>query len=256
MRLFNIMTDLKENIFISSSEDIKNSFMPMKVENINLILNKKILLDDINFELGSNLLTVLMGPNGAGKSLLLKVINGILKPTSGLVLWAGNELSIELRRRQSFVFQKPILLRRSVSENISFVQKIHNKIDRDRKDALLKIVNLFGQRNQAARSLSLGEQQRLSIIRALALDPELIILDEPTASLDPTSTVIIENLIMEIKKAGIKIIFVTHDILQAKRIADEILFLDKGKIIEHTDADQFFVKPQSDIATNYLEGKL
>ena len=156
---------------------------------------------------------------------------------------------------QALVFQKPILLRRSVEANLDFFDRLINLNNYD-KNQLLKIVDLLDQKNQPARLLSLGEQQRLSLIRALLLRPRLIMLDEPTANLDPASTKIIEDIIISLKEFGIKIIFVTHNILQAKRLADEVIFFDKGKLIEHSNSKEFFSNSKSIKVNNYLNGIL
>ena len=196
-----------------------------------------------------------MGPNGAGKSIFLKILNGIIRPTSGKILWNEKIDKSLVLNGQALVFQKPILLRRSVEANLDFFDKLTNLNNYD-KNQLLKIVDLLDQKNQPARLLSLGEQQRLSLIRALLLRPRLIMLDEPTANLDPASTKIIEDIIISLKEFGIKIIFVTHNILQAKRLADEVIFFDKGKLIEHSNSKEFFSNSKSIKVNNYLNGIL
>jgi len=196
-----------------------------------------------------------MGPNGAGKSIFLKILNGIIRPTSGKILWNEKVDESLVLNGQALVFQKPVLLRRSVKANLDFFDKLTNLNNYD-KNQLLKIVDLLDQKNQPARLLSLGEQQRLSLIRALLLRPRLIMLDEPTANLDPASTKIIEDIIISLKEFGIKIIFVTHNILQAKRLADEVIFFDKGKLIEHSNSKEFFLNSKSMKVNNYLNGIL
>ena len=256
MHLSDIKKILAENICLGKNPENNFELMPLKVQDLVLEINNKSLLKNINFEFDRKSLTVLMGANGAGKSLLLKVINGILEQTSGKVLWCGNKITNLIRSEQAFVFQQPVLLRRSVSSNLKFVQKIFNVNNRSSRDNLLKMVGLFDKRNQSAKSLSIGEQQRLVIIRALLSNPKIIFLDEPTANLDPTSVALIEKVVLAVKEMGIKIVFVTHDLHQAKRLADEILFIDKGEILEHTDADQFFIKPKSSVAFKYIKGQL
>ena len=217
---------------------------------------KKKILSKLNLSIKSNSITVIMGPNGAGKSILLKLINGILEPSSGAILWNGNKITSDLKRKQALIFQKPILLRRSVISNLDFIEGLTGKSYNFIKDDLLSLVGLLDQKKQPAKLLSLGEQQRLSLVRSLLLKPSLILLDEPTANLDPATTKIIENIIVTSKQFGIKIIFVTHNILQAKRLADEVVFIDNGELVEHSNADNFFSKPKSKIVKNYLEGKL
>ena len=197
-----------------------------------------------------------MGPNGAGKSIFLKILNGILTPTSGCITWNNKKQFSDTINTQAFVFQKPILLRRSVIANLDYMDSVLGNKKKISKDRLLEIVQLKKQKNQPARMLSLGEQQRLSLVRSLMLHPNLLLLDEPTANLDPASTKIIEDIIFNLKMMGIKIIFVTHNILQAKRIADEIIFLNEGKMVEHLNKQEFFSNSKSIEVQNYLNGIL
>ncbi len=197
-----------------------------------------------------------MGPNGAGKSILLKILNGILTPTSGCITWNNKKQFSDTLNTQAFVFQKPILLRRSVIANLDYMDSVLGYKKKISKDRLLEIVQLKKQKNQPARMLSLGEQQRLSLVRSLMLRPNILLLDEPTANLDPASTKIIEDIILNLKMMGIKIIFVTHNILQAKRIADEIIFLNEGKMVEHLNKQEFFSNSKSIEVQNYLNGIL
>ena len=234
----------------------KIKMFPLKVKDLNLTIDSQHLINKLNFELVDNSLTVLLGPNGAGKSLLLRLLNGLLTPSSGEILWSGIPLNESLRKKQAFVFQKSILLRRSVSENLNFVQKLYKLSDASNKEEWLKKVHLYDKRNLPARILSVGEQQILSLIRALIINPQLILLDEPTSNIDPISTSIIENILFDAKEKGVKILFVTHDILQAQRIADEILFMDKGTIIEHNKVNLFFPTPKTKVAQNFISGKI
>ena len=231
------------------------SFLPLEIKNLNYSIGSKEILYNLNIKIISDRITVIMGPNGAGKSIFLKILNGIIRPTSGKILWNEKIDESLVLNGQALVFQKPILLRRSVEANLDFFDKLTNLNNYD-KNQLLKIVDLLDQKKQPARLLSLGEQQRLSLIRALLLRPRLIMLDEPTANLDPASTKIIEDIIISLKEFGIKIIFVTHNILQAKRLADEVIFFDKGKLIEHSNSKEFFSNSKSIKVNNYLNGIL
>ena len=250
MRLGNL-----KKIFSDLKLQCDKSFLPLEIKNLNHVIGSKEILSNLNIKITSDKITVIMGPNGAGKSVFLKILNGIIRPTSGKILWNEQVDKSLVLNGQALVFQKPILLRRSVEANLDFFDKLTNLNNYD-KNQLLKIVDLLDQKNQPARLLSLGEQQRLSLIRALLLRPRLIMLDEPTANLDPASTKIIEDIIISLKEFGIKIIFVTHNILQAKRLADEVIFLDKGKMIEHLNAYQFFSNSKSRKVNNYLNGIL
>lgn len=209
---------------------------------------------DLNIPTGS--LTVVMGSNGAGKSLLLRLMHGLLTPTSGHILWGGQSMNEDLRRRQAMVLQRPVLLRRSVAANIRFVLKLRKEVVHKRIAGILHEVGLAALAGQPARRLSGGEQQRLSLARALVLEPEVLFLDEPTASLDPASTAAIEAIVRRAHERGTKIIFVTHDLGQARRLADDVVFLDHGRLTEHTPADRFFSNPDSRAAREYVAGRL
>ena len=250
MRLGNL-----KKIFSDLKLQSDKSFLPLEIKNLNYSIGSKEILYNLNIKIISDRITVIMGPNGAGKSIFLKILNGIIRPTSGKILWNEKVDESLVLNGQALVFQKPVLLRRSVKANLDFFDKLTNLNNYD-KNQLLKIVDLLDQKNQPARLLSLGEQQRLSLIRALLLRPRLIMLDEPTANLDPASTKIIEDIIISLKEFGIKIIFVTHNILQAKRIADEVIFFDKGKLIEHSNSKEFFSNSKSIKVNNYLNGIL
>ena len=230
--------------------------LPICIKDLSLILDERKILSSLNFSINSDDITVIMGPNGAGKSIFLKILNGILTPTSGCITWNNKKQFSDTLNTQAFVFQKPILLRRSVIANLDYMDSVLGYKKKISKDRLLEIVQLKKQKNQPARMLSLGEQQRLSLVRSLMLRPNLLLLDEPTANLDPASTKIIEDIILNLKLMGIKIIFVTHNILQAKRIADDIIFLNEGKMVAHLGKQEFFSNSKSIEVQNYLNGIL
>ncbi len=228
----------------------------LELRSLNLARGKRNLLTDINLSLPGTGITAIMGPNGAGKSVLLRLIHGLEQPDSGIVRWGGAIVDDQLRRKQSMVFQRPVLLRRSVLENMTFVMKCHAITDHTRADALLSLVNLEDRLHQPARRLSGGEQQRLALARALLTRPEVLLLDEPTASLDPGSANTIENVIRAQKTDGTAIILITHDAAQARRLADQVIFMHQGRIVEHAPADTFFDGPASIEAGRYLRGDI
>lgn len=199
--------------------------------------------------------TVVMGPNGAGKSLLLRLMHGLIPPSSGEILVGGKPLSPEQCKAQALVFQKPVLLRRSVAANIDFVLKARGK-DRGRCRELLDRVDLGSLADRPARRLSGGEQQRLAIARALATEPDTLFLDEPTASLDPESVQAIEDIVAAAARDGVRIVFVTHDVQQARRLAEDVVFLSSGRVAEEASADAFFNGPETKVARAYLSGHL
>ncbi len=228
--------------------------LPLAVRDLVLRFGDTAVLDGVTLDLGPAGCTVVMGPNGSGKSLLLKLLHGLMRPTSGTIDWAGRAPA-EVTARQALVFQKPVLLRRSVAANIDFVLKARGG-DRARRAALLDHVGLAHKAGQPARLLSGGEAQRLALARALATDPEVLFLDEPTASLDPASVLAIEAIVGAARARGTRIVFVTHDIGQARRMADDVVFLHRGRVAEHGPAAGFFPEPQSAAARDYLNGRI
>ncbi|MEO3431382.1 ATP-binding cassette domain-containing protein [Pelagibius sp. CAU 1746] len=232
---------------------------PVALHEVCFSAGGKTLIDRLSLQLSPSRRSIVMGPNGAGKSLLLRLTAGLLTPDSGRVTYAGQPLDAGLRRRVAVVFQRPVLLRRSVAANLMHALKTYGvpRGERaQRRDALLALGQLQDIADRPARVLSGGEQQRLSMVRALAAEPDLLLLDEPTASLDPQATAAIEALVDRAAAEGVKIVMVTHDRGQALRLADEVLFLHRGQLIERAPAETFFAQPQSAAAQAYLEGRL
>ncbi len=227
--------------------------LPLEVESLGFAAGGATLIDRVGLRIEHPGISVIMGPNGAGKSLLLRLLHGLLEPTSGRIRWGGRPLDAQIRRRQAMVFQKPVLMRRSVAANVDFVL---GRGQRERRDALLREAGLYRQRRQPARLLSGGEQQRLALARALATDPEVLLLDEPCASLDSGTTLAIENRLQAARADGLKIVLVTHDLGQARRLGDEILFMHRGRIVEHQSASAFFAAPLCTEARAYVAGKI
>lgn len=230
--------------------------LPMRTKGLCLDIDGKPLVAGIDLTLASNGLTAVMGPTGAGKSLLLRLLHGLLEPTAGDIRWGGAPNSEAVRRRQAMVFQKPVLLRRSVAANIDFVLRLKGAATPERRDEVLDRVGLLERAGQPARLLSGGEQQRLALARALAVEPEVLFLDEPTASLDPASVLKIEEIVSAAQARGTKVLFITHDVGQARRLADEVVFLNRGRLVEHAPAERFFAGPSSEVAQGYLEGRI
>lgn len=226
--------------------------LPLAIRQLEFAVNQTMLLQRIDLDLRHNGISVIMGHNGAGKSLLLRCMHGLLQPTGGSILWNGKPADDQaVRQKQAMVFQKPLMLNRSVKANIDYVLKLRRKPLR-LSTQFLKSAGLDGKEKQPARSLSGGEQQRLAIARALATEPHVLFLDEPTANLDPTATLKIEALVAQVSQQSIKVIMVTHDIAQARRLADDVLFLHQGSLAEYTTAASFFDQPQSVAAQDYL----
>ncbi len=203
--------------------------------------------------------TMILGPNGAGKSLLLRCLHGLIAPDQGWVLQDDVVLNAQARALQAMVFQKPVLLRRSVAANLTFALRRAGVARMDRAaevEALLAQGGLTGKGGQWARSLSGGEAQRLAILRAMATRPRVLFLDEPTSALDPSATFAIEEMILDAAARGTRIVMVTHDPGQAKRLAREVVFLHQGRVAEQSPAGQFFEAPETRVARQYLAGAL
>jgi tungstate transport system ATP-binding protein len=217
------------------------------------------LIDRIDIEIGGAGALVLMGPNGAGKSLLLRALMGLVLPDSGRVLWGGAPPDRARAARAGFVFQRPVLLRRSALANVVYALKAAGTPVSEREALALSALRHAGLERLApapARVLSGGEQQRLSIARALASGPEVLMLDEPTSNLDPASTAAIENIIRGARNEGTPVVLITHDVGQARRLADDIIFLHRGRIIERAPAAVFFDAPASPESRAFLRGEL
>ncbi|MCC3862132.1 ATP-binding cassette domain-containing protein [Pseudemcibacter aquimaris] len=222
----------------------------LSIKNVSISHDKGKALNNVSLEIKIGKNTVILGPNGAGKSILLKLCHGLLTPDTGTVHFENPNT------RTAMVFPKPIFLRRSVLENLTFVLD-HQKLQKDEKQKLaLQALNQFNMTDFAdypARQLSSGEKQRLSLIRALLLKPDILFLDEPTANLDPSATASLEEMI---KKSHLTTVMASHDLMQAKRIAEEIIFIENGVVIEVSAASQFFEKPQTEQAQRFIEGRL
>ncbi|MEQ1611856.1 MAG: ATP-binding cassette domain-containing protein [Hyphomicrobiaceae bacterium] len=212
------------------------------------------LLSDISLTIDPGAPTILLGPNGAGKTTLLKLAMGLLAATTGKITDRGAN---DAPSRKAFVFQKPVMLRRSAADNIAFALVAARRPAGEAPvQALLAQVGLSAVADRPARKLSGGEQQRLSLARALARSPEILLLDEPTASLDPASTKAVEDIIGDVAAGGVKVIMSTHDLGEAKRLAGDIVFLSGGRLVEHSPASVFFKTPQSEAARRFLAGEL
>lgn len=217
-------------------------------------LNGQQLIHHLNFDLKSGDRTIMLGPNGAGKSLTLRLCHGILSPSSGSI-----RCDHKKPLRQAMVFQRPIMLGRNVEANIRFALStttIPSSEWPQRIEEALGCTGLGDLRKKQARRLSIGQQQRLALARVWAVDPDILFLDEPTASLDPGATREVERIVDAVAARGTKIVMTTHDLGQARRLADDVLFLHKGALLEHRPAASFFDGPVCHEAVAYLRGEL
>jgi tungstate transport system ATP-binding protein len=213
------------------------------------------ILRDVTLEIGGGAPTLLLGPNGSGTSTLIKLGMRLIAPTAGRITFGGR--SATNAARSAIVFQKPVMLRRSAAANIAFALRAAGRpADTATVAQLLAQVGLAGLEDRPARRLSGGEQQRLALARALARAPEVLFLDEPTASLDPAATKAVEDIVTRIAAEGVKIVMATHDLGQARRLAAEVVFLARGRIVERGASPQFFTSPSTDEARRFLAGDL
>ena len=231
------------------------SILPLQLHDVSFAAGGKRLVDRVNLRLEAGPRTIVLGPNGAGKSLLLRLCHGLLAPTSGRIAWSGPDAP----RRQAMVFQRPVLLRRSAQANVAYALALRGVGGAARHERAKAAIERFGLAAIAARNarvLSGGEQQRLALARAWAVRPEVLFLDEPTASLDPAATRAVEEALAAFAEDAVKIVMTTHDLGQARRLADEIVFLHQGRVIERSPGQSFFSAPVSPEARAYLEGEL
>jgi tungstate transport system ATP-binding protein len=233
------------------------SDLPIVFNDVSIVARGVTILDRVWLSLASGAPTVLVGPNGAGKTTLLRVAMGLLGPSRGRVTWGGRSDARPTRR--AIVFQRPTMLRRNAAANIRYALAAAGIRRRVRSECALDLLGQVGLADLAerpARRLSGGEQQRLALARALAKEPDVLFLDEPTASLDPAATKSVEDVIRAVAMRGIKVVMSTHDLGEAKRLAGEIVLLHRGRIIEIADNPTFFDNPKTPEARRFAAGGL
>lgn len=233
------------------------SILPLHARDLKVRKSRRMLLDGVSLSLSGIGTTIVLGPNGAGKSTLLKTLHGMERLAGGDIQWALPDK--QARDRQAFVFQTPILMRRTVLENVAYPLRLQGT---PRAEAhriatqWLKRVHLGKAVNQRAADLSGGERQKMALVRALVRNPEVLFLDEPCANLDGRATREIEDLLQEVHAAGTRLIMATHDLGQARRLAHDVIFLHKGKLLEQTIAATFFENPTTAQARAFLNGDI
>jgi len=218
--------------------------LPLRLEAVSF----RNIIQPLSLEVEAGPSTVILGANGAGKSVLMRLMHGLLTPSSGTIRWNA-------KGRQAMVFQHPVMLRRSALANVVYALRLAGEDERLAVEAL-KEVGLAHLAHRPARVLSGGEQQRLALARAWALHPEVLFLDEPTASLDPSATREIEAIIRAFDASGTKIVMATHNLAQARRLADEVIYLHQGRVLERAPADRFFAQPATPEAAAFIRGDL
>jgi len=231
--------------------------LPIVLEDAAVVVGPLTILNDIALTLAAGAPTVLVGPNGSGKTTLLRLAMGLLAPSRGRVTWGGRIDAASTRR--AIVFQRPVMLRRSAEGNIRYALSAASvaRSERAARAAeLLALVGLSELGDRPARKLSGGEQQRLALARALAKEPQVLFLDEPTASLDPAASKAVEDVIRAVTARGIKVVMATHDLGSARRLAGDVVLLHRGRIVETGDAAAFFANPATREARSFVAGEL
>ncbi|SDY41074.1 phosphate ABC transporter ATP-binding protein, PhoT family [Jannaschia faecimaris] len=233
------------------------SALPLTLAGATLRRRGKVLVGPVDLKLGERGVTVVIGPNGSGKTSLLRMMHGLQRVAAGSVTWSLPDT--EARRRQAYVFQQPIALRRSVLANLVFPLRLHG-MPRAQATAMARTAasrfDLTAKLEQSAPSLSGGEMQRLALARALIATPEILFADEPCAALDGSATRQIESHLVEAAASGTRLVMATHDMGQARRIADDVIFLLHGRIHETGPATAFFDGPDTAEARAFLRGDI
>jgi tungstate transport system ATP-binding protein len=235
---------------------IRIIMFPIHVDQLRFTPNGRPVLTGVDLDLSGEGISVILGPNGSGKSVLIRMLAGLERPDGGSITWKGNGIP---SGQIAILFQHPMLLRSSVAANVALGLKpmrLSRSEVNSRVDEMLARVGLTHRAGDSARFLSGGECQRLTLARAWAVRPRLLLLDEPTAALDPTATEAVEQLVREIRTDGAKIIMTTHNLGQAMRISDDIVFIEAGRVREHTPSTSFFSRPQSNEARLFMRGEL
>lgn len=234
------------------------SLFPIEFKEAIVAKRGKVILGPVRESLHAGGPTIVVGPNGAGKTTLLRLIHG-LERTAGGALSFGIDDVRAVRRKQCFVFQKPIVLRRSALDNVAYPLILHGMKKADARTearSMIERVGLSEAVDTRATFLSCGEAQKLAIARALVTKPELLILDEPTASLDASATRDIEALILDAAENGVEIIMTTHHMGQARRLAKRVIFLYRGRLLEISEANSFWKAPGSNEALRFINGEI
>jgi tungstate transport system ATP-binding protein len=233
------------------------SDLPIVLAAVGVRAGAQDILRDVSLAFQPGAPTAILGPNGAGKSTLIRVAAGLLQPSSGSVTWGG--LAAKGLERRAIVFQRPVMLRRSVAGNLAFALAAAGCARAHRAAAierLLARVSMSALRDRPARRLSGGEQQRMALARALAREPEILFLDEPTNNLDPAATKAVEAIIRDASASGIKVVMATHDLGQARRLCRDVVFLANGAVVETSAAADFFSRPRTEKAAAFLRGDI
>ncbi|HEY4775734.1 MAG TPA: ATP-binding cassette domain-containing protein [Xanthobacteraceae bacterium] len=231
------------------------SDLPIVFEQASVVVRGVAILERISLSLDPGAPTVVIGPNGAGKTTLFRLAAALIMPTSGRVSWGGK--AVTDGRRLAMVFQRPVMLRRSAAANVAYgLTEVARSARPARVQQLLELVGLADLARRPARRLSGGEQQRLALARALARAPEVLFLDEPTASLDPAATKAVEDIVRAVAATGVKVVISTQNLGQARRLAGDLVFMLRGGVHGRAPTEQFFAAPPTPEAAAFLRGDI
>ena len=233
------------------------SELPVVLDRVSLRAGATTILDRLSLTIAPGAPTLIIGPNGAGKTTLLRLCMGLAVPSAGSVTWGGRADTAPTRR--AILFQRPVMLRRTAAANVAYALAragVAHSQREQRVFELLERVGLADLAQRPARRLSGGEQQRLALARTLARDPELLLLDEPTANLDPAATRSVEQIVLMAAQSGIKIVMASHDLGQVRRIAGDVVFLVRGALCEQSSAEKFLTSPSTPEASAFIRGDL
>ena len=235
-----------------------------RVEDVEMVYDSRSVLRVEELEIYRGEILALVGPSGAGKSTLLRLLNFLEPPSRGSIIFQGKRfvpgkpMPVPVRRRVTTVFQRPILLQRSVWDNVAYGLRLRGwRNGQGRIQGALEQVGLADLADQDARTLSGGEAQRVALARAMVLEPDVLLLDEPTANLDPYNVGLIEEIVRNLnRRAGTTLVLVTHNVFQARRLAKRVALLLEGEVIEVADVEQFFEAPEDERTGAFVQGDM
>ncbi|MDI9475417.1 MAG: ATP-binding cassette domain-containing protein [Natronincolaceae bacterium] len=234
--------------------------MDLQITNLQKYYSGRCVLNIENQRIKKGSFLGIIGPNGAGKSTLVKIIAGLVEAGNGTVSYNGSGLNTAVQQNMTLVFQRPYLLRTTVFNNIAYplvVRKVKRQEISDRVNSVMESLDIRSLKDQKAWTLSGGETQKVALARAIVINPSLLLLDEPTANIDPGSILVMEENIKKFHEQGNStVIVVTHNLQQGKRLCDDIAFMHKGEIIESGSADDVFNHPKNILTEKFIAGEI